>query len=312
MTDNRPQDTRDYIRSFLNVKISLRSLPEETQKSLPYVLSANYSCFSTAIMDIKIVLCYPKNEETITPSKVHHHLDMLAKLAQQPAILVLNDVPSYNIKRLIDQRVNFIINGKQMFVPSLMMDLRKTPAKDKDIKEQIPPLAQCMILYALQVGFIQNTIIEISELFGVSYSTANRAVRWLQSKGFVLSGTSKIVLFLCSAHELWDKALPYLSSPIEKTIKIDKIPKKSLLSGNSIIHNNPETYALYKDASKKITEASNGKYTLEIWKYDPMVLSKDKLRVDALSLYLSIRHNPNEQISSFADKLLEESLSAIE
>ena len=39
--------------------------------------------------------------------------------------------------------------------------------KDKDIKEQIPPLAQCMILYALQVGFIQNTIIEISEMFGV-------------------------------------------------------------------------------------------------------------------------------------------------
>ena len=312
MTDNRTQETRDYIHSFLNVKISLRSLSEETQKSLPYVLSANYSCFSTAIMDIKVVLCYPKDEKTITPSKVHHHLDMLAKLAQQPAILVLNDVPSYNIKRLIDQRVNFIINGKQMFVPSLMMDLRKTPAKDKDIKEQIPPLAQCMILYALQVGFIQNTIIEISELFGVSYSTANRAVRWLQSKGFLFTGISKKVQFLCMGHELWDKALPYLTSPVEKTLTVDKVPKNSLLSGNSIVHINSETYALYKDASKKITEVSDGKYTIEIWKYDSMVLSKDKLRVDALSLYLSIRHNPNKQISSFADKLLEESLRAIE
>ena len=113
-------------------------------------------------------------------------------------------------------------------------------------------------------------------------------------------------------HEIWDKAFPYLTSPVEKTITVDKVPKNSLLSGNSIIHNNTETYALYKDASKEITEVSDGKYTIEIWKYDSMVLSKDKLRVDALSLYLSIRHNSDEQISRFADKLLEESLCAIE
>lgn len=312
MTDNRTQATKAYIHSFLNEKISVRPLPMDLQKSTSFVLKSNYSCFSSAIMEKKVVLCYPKDEKTTTPSKVHRHLEMLESMTQHPAILVLTEVPSYNIKRLIDQRVNFIINGKQMFVLSLLMDLRKLPTKDRDIKEQIPPLAQCLILYTLQIGFIQNTINEISELFGVSYSTANRAARWLQSKGFLFTGNSKKVQFRCLGHELWDKAFPYLTSPVEKTITVDKVPKNSLLSGNSIIHNNTETYALYKDASKEITEVSDGKYTIEIWKYDSMVLSKDKLRVDALSLYLSIRHNSDEQISRFADKLLEESLCAIE
>lgn len=75
-----------------------------------------------------------------------------------------------------------------MFVPSLMLDLRKMPAKNKDIKGPIPPLAQCMILYVLQIGYLTETINELTELFEVSYSTANRAVRWLQSKGFIFTG----------------------------------------------------------------------------------------------------------------------------
>ena len=125
MTDNRTQATKAYIHSFLNEKISVRPLPMDLQKSTPFVLKSNYSCFSSAIMEKKVVLCYPKDEKTTTPSKVHRHLEMLESLTQHPAILVLTEVPSYNIKRLIDQRVNFIINGKQMFVPSLLMDLRK-------------------------------------------------------------------------------------------------------------------------------------------------------------------------------------------
>ena len=136
MTDNRTQATKAYIHSFLNEKISVRPLPMDLQKSTPFVLKSNYSCFSSAIMEKKVVLCYPKDEKTTTPSKVHRHLEMLESMTQHPAILVLTEVPSYNIKRLIDQRVNFIINGKQMFVPSLLMDLRKLPTKDRDIKEQ--------------------------------------------------------------------------------------------------------------------------------------------------------------------------------
>ena len=307
MTDKRIQNTREYIHSFLNDKIFIRQITDDIQKILPVVIKSNYDCYSAAIMGIEVCLCFAKDEKSITPSKVQLHLQMLEQHVGNPCIIVLEDIPSYNIKRLIDQRVNFIIIGKQMYVPSLMLDLRKMPAKDKDIKDQIHPLAQCMILYVLQGKNLIATISEITELFGVSYSTANRAVRWLQSKGFIFTGrTNKNIQFLFLGNELWDKALPYLISPIEKNIRTNYQPTNALISGCSVFSDKMKTYAIYKDASKDISETINGDYTIEVWKYNPMILSNDKKHVDYLSLYLSLKDNTDEESSSIANKLIKE------
>ncbi len=307
MNDKKIQNTKEYIHSFLNDKISIRQITDDIQKILPIVIKSNYDCYSSAIMGIDICLCYAKEEKSITPSKVQLHLQMLAQQINKPCIIVLEDIPSYNIKRLIDQRVNFIIIGKQMFVPSLMLDLRKMPAKNKDIKDPIPPLAQCMILYVLQIGYLTETINELTELFEVSYSTANRAVRWLQSKGFIFTGrVNNNIQFLFMGYELWDKALPYLISPIEKTIKVNTLPTNTLLSGKYIISDNNKTFAISKDVSKDISEDINGQFTVDIWKYNPMILSKDKKHVDYLSLYLSLKDNTDKESSSIANKLIKE------
>ena len=307
MADSRIQNTIKYIHSFLNDKISVKGIPVDVQRSLPVVIQSNYDCFASAIMGIEVSLCFAKDEKSITPSKVQLHLQMLEQQVCKPCIIVLEDIPSYNIKRLIDQRVNFIIIGKQMFVPSLMLDLRKMPAKDKDIKDQIPPLAQCMILYVLQIGYLTETISELTEQFGVSYSTANRAVRWLQSKGFIFTGrANKNIQFLFLGYELWDKALPHLISPIEKTIKTNCQPTNALLSGRSVFSDNMKTCAIYKDESKGIPETVNGDYTIEIWKYNPMILSKDKKHVDCLSLYLSLKDNTDNESLAMVNRLLEE------
>ena len=307
MTDKRIQNTREYIHSFLNDKIFIRQITDDIQKILPIVIKSNYDCYSTAIMGIDICLCFAKDEKSITPSKIQLHLQMLEQHVGKPCIIVLEDIPSYNIKRLIDQRVNFIIIGKQMFVPSLMLDLRKMPTKDKDIKDQIPPLAQCMILYVLQIGYLTETISELTELFGVSYSTANRAVRWLQSKGFIFTGrANKNIQFLFLGYELWDKALPHLISPIEKTIKTNCQPTNALLSSCSVFSDDMKTCAIYKDGSKNIPETINGDYTIEVWKYNPMILSKDKKHVDSLSLYLSLKDNTDNESIAMVNRLLEE------
>ena len=307
MADSRIQNTIKYIHSFLNDKISVKGIPVDVQRSLPVVIQSNYDCFASAIMGIEVSLCFAKDEKSITPSKVQLHLQMLELHVGKPCIIVLEDIPSYNIKRLIDQRVNFIIIGKQMFVPSLMLDLRKMPAKNKDIKDPIPPLAQCMILYVLQIGYLTETINELTELFEVSYSTANRAVRWLQSKGFIFTGrVNNNIQFLFMGYELWDKALPYLISPIEKTIKVNTLPTNTLLSGKYIISDNNKTFAISKDVSKDISEDINGQFTVDIWKYNPMILSKDKKHVDYLSLYLSLRDNTDKESSSIANKLIKE------
>lgn len=308
MTDIRIIHTKGYIHSFLNESISIKPLSEDVHKRMPIVINSTYDCYSSAIMGIDVIFCYPKDERYITPSKVRHQLDMVAKQVAHPSILVVSDIESYNIKRLIDQRIDFVIIGKQMFVPSLLLDLRKISCKDKDIKEEIPSLAQCMILYQLQVGIISETIAEIADKFNVSYSTANRAVRWLQSKKFVIIGRSKKnVQFCIVGKELWDKSLAYLTSPIDKTIFTNDLPEDVLLSGNIIAEGNPKhKYAISKEKCKNIDVTEDGKYIIEVWKYNPLFLSMDKKKVDLLSLYLSMNGSEYGDMINQVENLFKE------
>ena len=183
-----------------------------------------------------------------------------------PSIVVMDDIPSYNIQRLIVQRINFIITGKQMFAPSLLLDLRKIPKPNKDIKEDIPPLAQCLILYNIEVEILCHTINEIMDIFNISYSTANRAVRWLQSKNLTIS----------------------LKGTIFDGYKIEPIEANC--------------YAVCKDDLKDITVSETGRFKIEVWKYNPVILAGLKKHVDKLSLYLSIRNK--EDVNDDIEDLL--------
>lgn len=51
----------------------------------------------------------------------------------------------------------------------------------------MPGLAQCMLLYHIQVGSIDGMKSEdIQALFDVSYATVNRALRWLKKNGLIM------------------------------------------------------------------------------------------------------------------------------
>lgn len=304
MTDKRIERTKEYIHSFLNDKIKVGVIPENVRKQLPIAINSTYDCYHTAIIGIEAYLCYPKDEKEITPSKVQNHLQMIKEHTGIPGIIVFEEIPSYNIKRLVDQRANFIIPGKQMFVPSLMMDLRKIPAKDKDVKEEIPAIAQCMILYTLQIGLDEYSVADISESYNVSYSTANRAVRWLQSKDFVfVSRTVGNVLFRFTGMQLWDKALPYLTSPIEKTIMIDRIPERYLVYSDTSKSGTKSVYIISKNESKNVHDTPDGRYSVEVWKYDPFILSKDKIHVDSISTYLAMKEKTDTDVTSLYKNL---------
>lgn len=84
------------------------------------------------------------------------------------AVLVIEKVIPYNVKRFIEQRINFIIPQKQMFIPSLLIDLKKTKTINADIKETMPALAQCILLYHIQVSSLDRMeSVDIEALFDV-------------------------------------------------------------------------------------------------------------------------------------------------
>ena len=143
------EQTQLYIYSLIDQTIKIWVVDDELRKRMPAVLIEQYKCYISSLFGIPVMLCYPKEVKTLTPAQIQRHMQIMSDKCGIISIIVIRDIPSYNIQRLIHQRVNFIIVGKQMFVPSLLMDLRKLPQTGKDIKEEIPALAQCLILHSI-------------------------------------------------------------------------------------------------------------------------------------------------------------------
>ena len=308
MLQSKIQTLKKYISSFLNEKISCSKLSSASCKQIPAILMAKYECTTTALFGVNVVLCFPKETDSLTPAKLQNHMQLFTVKLGMPSIVVMDDMPSYNIQRLIVQRINFIITGKQMFAPSLLLDLRKIPKPNKDIKEDIPPLAQCLILYNIEVEILCHTINEIMDIFNVSYSTANRAVRWLQSKNLTISlkGKEKRLQFAKQGRDLWEASIIYLTTPIEKVVYTNTIPSKALsttiFDGYKIEPIEANCYAVCKDDLKDITVSETGRFKIEVWKYNPVILAGLKKHVDKLSLYLSIRNK--EDVNDDIEDLL--------
>ncbi|WP_280216405.1 hypothetical protein [Bacteroides fragilis] len=308
MLQSKIQPLKKYISSFLNEKISCSKLSSASCKQIPAILMAKYECTTTALFGVNVVLCFPKETDSLTPAKLQNHMQLFTVKLGMPSIVVMDDIPSYNIQRLIVQRINFIITGKQMFAPSLLLDLRKIPKPNKDIKEDIPPLAQCLILYNIEVEILCHTINEIMDIFNVSYSTANRAVRWLQSKNLTISlkGKEKRLQFAKQGRDLWEASIIYLTTPIEKVVYTNTIPSKALsttiFDGYKIEPIEANYYAVCKDDLKDITVSETGRFKIEVWKYNPVILAGLKKHVDKLSLYLSIRNK--EDVNDDIEDLL--------
>lgn len=310
MLQSKIQTLKKYISSFLNEKISCSKLSSASCKQIPAILMAKYECTTTTLFGVNVVLCFPKETDLLTPAKLQNHMQLFTAKLGMPSIVVMDEIPSYNIQRLIVQRINFIITGKQMFAPSLLLDLRKMPKPNKDIKEDIPPFAQCLILYNIEVEMFCHTINEIMDIFNVSYSTANRAVRWLQSKNLTIcpKGKAKRLQFAKQGRDLWEASIIYLTTPVEKVVYTNTIPSKALSTvisdGSEVEPIEVNSYAVCKDDLKDITVSDTGRFKIEIWKYNPMDLARLKKHVDKLSRYLSIRDK--EDMSDKIEMILAE------
>jgi predicted transcriptional regulator len=302
-------DTALYINTMTDQKVKLTSLGDDIRRLFPLTITSEFNFYCTEIFQHKILLCFSNDKVDITPAKLSKQKELIASKIEMIPIFVFKKIVSYNLQRLVKQRINFIIPQKQMFIPDLIIALKVQ--KDSDVQSDftIPPLAQCIVLYKLENSNMDNSlkIQNIAESFNVSYATAGRALRWLSANKIINGGDGKEknYFFADSGRSLWEKVLPLLTNPIERTIHTDDTINNALLSGinalseYTMINGDANIcYAINWNILKSLdihTDKTYGDNTIEIWRYNPKVLSKGNL-VDKLSLYLSLRDSADERI----------------
>lgn len=307
-----------YIGAVINEDVVAKPVCKSVLDLLPMSIVGNFKLYHGQILGKNLIFVYIEDADMITPVMTKKQLDIIQKRTGIITVLVPKHLHSYNVGRLIAQKVNFVIPDKQMFIPSLLLDLKNDKVIDGDIKDSITPMTQCLLLYHLEVESISGkTSYELADKLSVSYASINRALRWLVTKDLIKQEgvKTKTVQIELSGRELWDKALPMLVSPIEQIYYTDAPLEGQMISGvnalasYTMLNEEPkQCYAISKKDLKVLnisTDKQFGQNEIQVWKYNPRMFSVSGV-VDRLSLYLSLINNEDERIQIELERLINE------
>ena len=314
--DDNVLNIKTYIEGATRTEVQILPLEDDAKKVLPLLITGMYQLLHCQLLGVDVCLLCCKNAD-VKPMQLKKHCDIVQDKLGMHTAVVLNEVKPYNLTRLIQAHVNLIVPGRQLFMPSLLMDLRpqRNPVNMKD--QPMTVMAQCMVLYHLQKQSLNGLSAQpIAELMGVSYPTINRAVKWLADNGFVTLANSreKQLTFVHEGYELWQQALPMLQTPIERVLHTDAVlhspvcGEEALAEMTMLAEPNHHCWAISKQDAQELAPSLSkefGNHIVEVWKYDPRLLAEDG-KVDELSLYLSLRDTEDERVHKEVNQLIKE------
>jgi len=313
----------NYINEVLGIKVNYKKVTPEKLKKLPFFLAKGYDFGEIKLFNQQIVLLIVKDD--FTTNNLRTHLTKVQNDLDTVVVAVIPAVDAYKRLRLIEKKVSFIVPGKQMYMPDLMISLKEfgtTRLEDRQ-PTNMQPAAQLILLYHLQVEPLEGLNLgTIAEKLRYNPMTITRAAFYFQNSGLCrIEGTKeKFLKFDKTKHELWDIAEPKMSNPINKIqyytgYTMDKNLKKTNI--NALAHytdlndEQVEFFAMRPRYGRfiggvnlKPIDPMEGNVCIEEWKYDPALLTKTEY-IDPLSLYLCFRENKNERIEMALGKLIE-------
>ena len=147
----------------------------------------------------------------------------------------------------------------------------------------------------------------------------------------VTGDKEKFIHFNLDRHQLWNEALNrnLLINPVLKQVYVDEKPL-----GRFMLHSNASALPEYSDMNpsrqefyaidkndfyelqrkNSLVNINNheGRYCLEVWKYNPELLNEmalpDGSVVDPLSLYLSLKDNHDERIEMALEQIIDKTI----
>ena len=313
-------DLKKYLKEALGIEAEIFPLKPEKFKALPVYLTSEYDIQRFVLYRKDFLLVFVKGN--FTTDRLRKHLDTIRAEFNTNTIAVISQLEAYKRLRLIEKKIPFIIPGKQMYLPDLLIDLKEFGTKPKEQPQALPPATQLLLLYHLQVESLESINLKgIAEKLLYDAMTITRAAYYLHNIGLcTLQGTKEKLLHFESANaELWEKAEPMMNNPVKKTVYYS-----GWVTGDNMYKSNINALAHYTDLNDDVIEyyavrpgyirqmsgvnpkktgPLEGNICIEEWKYNPWLLTKSKF-VDPLSLYLCFRNKPDERIEMALEQII--------
>ncbi len=309
------ENTVEYLGAVLGIKCEMTG-NEGQRLKFPYYLKAGNQFVECIIDDMESLLVIP--DELPDGTTLAKRIGEMNNMTRHQVILLLENIDAVRRRVLIANRTSFIVPGKQVYLPYVcaLLTERGMAHMTENGKQTFSPAAQVLLLSHLQRESLDRRIIsEIAKYFPYSVKTVSSAAKELEQAGIceIEGDNSGKFLHLIPKEEIWSKSYPRLACPIQEVVycnEIEVIPEilryitfdKALAEYTFMADFTGEAVAVYKndDVIKRLKNNGTfntveGKYRVELWKYNPALLAKDGI-VDALSLALCYKDTDDERV----------------
>ena len=306
----------EYLNKVLGVKVDYEDVEFE---HLPNFIATRYQLQMVSMNEQKVIFLYPKIElEQIEVLK--KHIARIRKNEHLPVVLVLTELSYRQKEYLIREKIPFVVDGKQIYLPFMAVYLQERCDAEKKIREEILPSAQMLLLHFIYGGAQELSTSQAAkdlELTPTSISRASRQLEEMELLHIKKVGVQRILQSEDSPKTLFQKAGYKLLNPIKRTVYIPKefvgtdLPESgySALAEYSMLNEpNVRCYAAerisqWKDVMTNSLQDSQVQVAVEMWRYNPRKLSTRNV-VDELSLALALREDADERVEEAAEEML--------
>ena len=311
-----------YLLANLGIEAAVHPFPDAA--NYPAYLREGYRFLSLKWLKGTCLIMTGEKYVALTPAVIAKQLDHVRGRCGLDVVYVAEAVNFYDRKRLIEQKVPFVVPGNQMYLPFLAIDLKEYLKTLRTKRPVLRPATQKLVLYALYQGEkLTLTPAEVAAVLEVSAMTMTRAFDELAALGIgehTVAGKNRCLNFAGNRRELWGQVQPYLKTPVKKRVYVTNLNfKRAFPAGHTALAkwsmiNEPEarTVAVSNNDWKNLAQEyrahiipapDRGAVEVEIWKYPPDRFSKDGC-ADKISVYLSLKDSHDERVQSALDDLL--------
>lgn len=318
-------DIVTYLSDQLNENVEMK--PFKNLKKLPLFLTSEYKFSECRIHDLDCVLL-ESEDIRFSIDKITKHLTKLKESGVERPVMVFATLDSGKRRKLVMNRVSFIVPGNQLYLPFIYINFTEKVTKVTSKPDRFTAAAQMIFINMLIMDQKEIITKDIAVNLGLTVMTVNRVIRQFIAMGIVEEsglGTKK-KYFRIPKKTFWDTGKNYMISPISKVMYLknqdDEI--NALYSSDSALaaltmmnYSKHTSFALDKQVFDQIDYAiaieesevyDDLEYIrVERWKYNPLLFSKDK-NVDVFSLYAIYSEANDPRIEIELEELIEEAL----
>jgi DNA-binding MarR family transcriptional regulator len=317
----------DHLREVLGVAVDCA--PWSGQSTLPLLFKKRFTCWTGAVLGQVVLFAVDEDPGKTTPAQIATQIGVVRERFNGSVVYVCAQITALHRLRLIQQRVPFVVPGKQVYLPPLGIDLREHFSRQIRHQDLLSPGAQVLVLAILLDRMPDKaedwSPTQLAQRFGYGAMTMVRAFDDLAAAGLILTKTTgrrRTMTVTCSRRELWDQAQPRLRTPVLRTHLIAQLegPQLGSVAGLTALARQtmladpgPQTVAVAQETWQSLAEGRNlgdvlagdpNAVQVQIWSYDPALFGHEGV-VDPLSLILSLHQDEDDRTRMACTELLE-------